>query len=498
MLVPIRRDRTTKPPIGTPLRSDGHWSVQGLMCASVFNEAGGVPLLGEKPATSAVGWNADGISVNASQTAEWLSSFSIPVGDHNAITAICGLTPPNRQNTTGILAQLTTPGGTGWILQQSQAADNRYGIGGTYTTLTFKPSHFVFSSTSTNNIGQIRLTNGSDVFTGTLPNNPIAPISKLQLAPSTTTGDFKYFLLYKRVLNDVEQGSLINNPYQIFDPEIVWVDVGGTTGITGTFAATDSSDTFNISAVLSVSGSLSTTDAADTFAVAGNLSLTGSLAVTDQQDSFSATAGTAENITGSLSATDLPDTFTASGMLEISGTLSATDPIDTALFNGGSGLIGTLAATDSPDTSTVSGTLSISGTLACADTGDLFEATGTIPISGTLTANDGQDTVSFTGTLSSSGVVIITLKALVAGTAITIRSAADNVLLASVTSAGGEYVYTATEDVFVSVEQPVPTAAEIAAEVLNSLNATTIPVDTVKIKGQTITGSGTEADPWGP
>lgn len=37
-LVPIRVDRTSKPPLGTPLRSDGHWSVQGIVGAWAFNE----------------------------------------------------------------------------------------------------------------------------------------------------------------------------------------------------------------------------------------------------------------------------------------------------------------------------------------------------------------------------------------------------------------------------------------------------------------------------
>lgn len=43
-----------------------------------------------------------------------------------------------------------------------------------------------------------------------------------------------------------------------------------------------------------------------------------------------------------------------------------------------------------------------------------------------------------------------------------------------------------------------PTAEDIAAQVLAALNATAIPVNTVQIKGQTIAGAGTEADPWGP
>ena len=47
-----------------------------------------------------------------------------------------------------------------------------------------------------------------------------------------------------------------------------------------------------------------------------------------------------------------------------------------------------------------------------------------------------------------------------------------------------------------------PTTADIAAAaaaaVMAALNATTIPVDLLKVKGQPIDGSGSEADPWGP
>lgn len=43
-----------------------------------------------------------------------------------------------------------------------------------------------------------------------------------------------------------------------------------------------------------------------------------------------------------------------------------------------------------------------------------------------------------------------------------------------------------------------PTAAEIAAAVLASLQATAIPVNMTQVKGQSIAGVGSEADPWGP
>lgn len=41
-----------------------------------------------------------------------------------------------------------------------------------------------------------------------------------------------------------------------------------------------------------------------------------------------------------------------------------------------------------------------------------------------------------------------------------------------------------------------PTSSEIAAAVLAALQATTIPVDSVKMNGAEIIGSGSEANPW--
>ena len=42
-----------------------------------------------------------------------------------------------------------------------------------------------------------------------------------------------------------------------------------------------------------------------------------------------------------------------------------------------------------------------------------------------------------------------------------------------------------------------PTAAEIAAELLSSLQSTTIPVNLTQVKGQSLVGVGTELSPWG-
>jgi hypothetical protein len=43
-----------------------------------------------------------------------------------------------------------------------------------------------------------------------------------------------------------------------------------------------------------------------------------------------------------------------------------------------------------------------------------------------------------------------------------------------------------------------PTAVEIASAVLAQLMATAIPVNMTQVKGQALSGAGTEANPWGP
>jgi len=48
-----------------------------------------------------------------------------------------------------------------------------------------------------------------------------------------------------------------------------------------------------------------------------------------------------------------------------------------------------------------------------------------------------------------------------------------------------------------SAEPVAPDPAPAQAIQAQAL-ATAIPVNTVQIKGQTIAGAGTEADPWGP
>jgi hypothetical protein len=70
-------------------------------------------------------------------------------------------------------------------------------------------------------------------------------------------------------------------------------------------------------------------------------------------------------------------------------------------------------------------------------------------------------------------------------------------------SPAGNPIYPATVAAVVNTSTSVQnvvtgTTAEIAAAVLALLQNNTIPVDMTKVKGQTINGVGTPANPWGP
>lgn len=73
-------------------------------------------------------------------------------------------------------------------------------------------------------------------------------------------------------------------------------------------------------------------------------------------------------------------------------------------------------------------------------------------------------------------------------------------LKGSIIPVAGVYVERETSTSYVTTAQggTGPTAADIAAAVLSTLQANTIPANMVQVKGQVINGGGTESNPWGP
>lgn len=64
--------------------------------------------------------------------------------------------------------------------------------------------------------------------------------------------------------------------------------------------------------------------------------------------------------------------------------------------------------------------------------------------------------------------------------------------------AGVTYGPTGTEFVGTLIGGSGPSAAEIAQALLAAMNAAPPSVNMVQVRGQTITGAGSESDPWGP
>lgn len=73
-------------------------------------------------------------------------------------------------------------------------------------------------------------------------------------------------------------------------------------------------------------------------------------------------------------------------------------------------------------------------------------------------------------------------------------------LNATITPVTGVYVERKTSAAYIttSVGGSGPSAESIAAAILAAAQITPIYADMRKVKGQTVTGSGTSGDPWGP
>ena len=73
-------------------------------------------------------------------------------------------------------------------------------------------------------------------------------------------------------------------------------------------------------------------------------------------------------------------------------------------------------------------------------------------------------------------------------------------LNAAIVPVAGVYVERKTSAAYVTTAQggSGPSAADIAAAVLATLQLSTIPVNMTQVRGQAINGLGTQTDPWGP
>lgn len=237
---------------------------------------------------------------------------------------------------------------------------------------------------------------------------------------SWANGRIALFILFDRALSQNEVQQISANPWQIFKapPRRLWAASGAPSAITGTFAATEGSDTATATGTVTfpaVTGTLNRAEGSDTLAASGTVAyppVSGTLAATESPDALAA-AGTVgySAISGTLAAVEGPDTAAASGTVAypgISGTLTATEGADMAAATGSAAypaITGALASTEVADTFAALGTVgnAIFGSMGATEAPDTASATGTItnpPISGVMASTEAADTLAASGAVT--------------------------------------------------------------------------------------------------
>lgn len=246
-LVPIRIDWTSKPPIGTPLRTDGHWSVQDLLICSVFNEGGSTPLelVNGKwmPITYGTGtssqWSPDGlqlisnVTTNASPTVEYVS-----IGSTKCLSVVEGSVVQVVKNlgaTSG--DQGTFQAGAShrrWILHQTTNASTF-----NLTIVLASGVYKYIASAVPRNITIVQgmtWRNGGENGAGYINGKAGviwagAAVQTEVFASIPLHGNCEHDFLatYSKSLTTDQMASISASPWQVFEPKIVWVELGGGT-----------------------------------------------------------------------------------------------------------------------------------------------------------------------------------------------------------------------------------------------------------------------------
>lgn len=151
-------------------------------------------------------------------------------------------------------------------------------------------------------------------------------------------------------------------------------------GVTGTLAATEGTDSTSLVGTVLVQGSLSSTEAADSASFSGDVIVQGLLAASEAADSASIAGNVL--VQGSLSASEAADTASLTGNVSVQGVIAATEGADSASFSG-EGLqvvTGSLAASESSDTAALLGQVLVQGTLNASEVADILAMTNVAPV----------------------------------------------------------------------------------------------------------------------
>lgn len=242
---PLRINWTSKPPIGTPLRTDGHWSVQDLLICSVFNEGGSTPLelVNGKwmPITYGTGtssqWSPDGlqlisnVTTNASPTVEYVS-----IGSTKCLSVVEGSVVQVVKNLGATSGDQGTfqAGATHrrWILHQTTNASTF-----NLTIVLASGVYKYIASAVPRNITIVQgmtWRNGGENGAGYINGKAGviwagAAVQTEVFASMPLHGNCEHDFLatYSKSLTTDQMASISANPWQVFSPEIIWVELGG-------------------------------------------------------------------------------------------------------------------------------------------------------------------------------------------------------------------------------------------------------------------------------
>jgi len=236
MLIPIRVDRTSKPPIGTPLRSDGHWSVQGLVGAWAFNEGAGQSTINVvtgsrvviQQGSGVITWTPDGMRID---------DLAVSLNTPPPLGAMTIVSKGDYSNTPDIA--LSFKAGSNYPGIRYQGVD--------YTVLWLAASgnYRVFNAplgyATRLNIIVIPGNSQSDVNSSSwyVDGKALSVSSTDSTSPQDSRDSLlkgiiglqwinqrnDYLGIYNRVLTPDQVKSLSDNPWQIYEPETIWANL---------------------------------------------------------------------------------------------------------------------------------------------------------------------------------------------------------------------------------------------------------------------------------
>jgi len=271
--VPVKRDWTSKPPIGTSLRADGHWSVLGLQYYVTFDESGPIDSVdkkwGDLQDGATVGFDGEQMLNPTTGTQHAHFTVNPATYPNNTGTIVVRAKPWFTSNGNQINAKFTdNPDGARHTLYTGNATND--------TTIHID-GRYAFATESLWRVGDIvtlaavydKATDRQDIYsqgkkaattrTGTWGSN--GPPSTVHIGIAAThiqpvNCPVYLYAHYNRMLSGEEIESLTINPWQVYEPETVWQYVAPTLGL-GQHAVSpyDGSNYATTSGVTTTSGS---------------------------------------------------------------------------------------------------------------------------------------------------------------------------------------------------------------------------------------------------